>query len=36
MSKKIIYILLALIIVAGAIMTCVKGFNVDTYVYRQC
>lgn len=30
MSKKIIYILLALIIVAGAIMTCVKGFNVDT------
>ena len=43
MSKKIIYILLALIIVAGAIMTCVKGFNVDTmytdnvrlYVYIQ-
>ena len=43
MSKKIIYILLALIIVAGVIMTCVKGFNVDTmytdnvrlYVYIQ-
>ena len=43
MSKKIIYILLALIIVAGAIMTCVKGFSVDTmytdnirlYVYIQ-
>ena len=43
MSKKIIYILLALIIVAGAIIICVKGFNVDTiytdnvrlYVYIQ-
>lgn len=30
MSKKIIYILLALIILAGAIMAGVKGFNVDT------
>lgn len=43
MSKKIIYILLALIIVAGVIMTCIKGFKVDTmytdnvrlYVYIQ-
>lgn len=43
MSKKIIYILLTLIILAGAVMVCVKGFNVDTmytdnvrlYVYIQ-
>ena len=43
MRKKIIYILLTLIIVAGAIMTYIKGFNVDTmytnnvrlYVYIQ-
>lgn len=43
MSKKIIYILLALVILAGAIMVGVKGFNVDTmytdsvrlYVYLQ-
>lgn len=34
MSKKIIYILIALIIVAGAIMTCVKGFKVDT-IYTE-